>query len=257
MNLRGWRRLLLAALVIGIGAIIVRATSPSGASGSTTIPDAPSGVTVLVATSLASAVMEMAPDDRVISGNSDALAAQVVEGVPADVVISADLTTPEALHATGFVDAPVVIARDRLVVITTAANPAGIHSLDDLTRAGVHVVIGTAASPLGREDRSAFARLGLSGALGHTATTAPDSATIMTELLLGDADAGVVYESEAHALGTKVRVIPIPAAAQPVISDAAAVVVHAPHPTAAAAFAAYLVGPDGQAYLRRYGFLAP
>ncbi len=257
MNPRGWQRLLLAALVIGIGAFIVRATSPSGPPGLATIPHAASGASVLVETSLAPAVMEMAPDDRVISGNPDALAALVVEGVPADVLISVDLSNPEQLYATGFVEKPVVIAHDRLVVITPAANPAGIRSVDDLTRNGVRLVIGTAGSSLGRDTRTAFATLGLSGALAHASTNAPDAATIMTDLLLGDADAGVVYESQAHALGSKVKLIPIPADAQPLISDAAAVVVHAPHPAAAAAFLAYLVGPNGQAYLRRYGFLAP
>jgi molybdate transport system substrate-binding protein len=257
MSPRGWQRLLLAIVLIGLGALVVRETSPSGSSGTTAIGHAPSGVTVLAVVSIAPAIIAMAPDDRLSSGNSDALAAQVIEGVPADVLISADLKIPAALHGKGLAEVPVVIGHDRLVVITPAGNPARIHSVSDLQQHGVRLVIGTAGSPIGRYTRAALAKLSLSGALRNVVSNAPDASTITTDVVLGDATAGVVYQSQAQGLGTKVKVIGIPAAAQPVINDSAVALVYAPHPAAAAAFVAYLLGPNGQAYLRRYGFLAP
>jgi len=74
---------------------------------------------------------------------------------------------------------------------------------------------------------------------------------------LGNADAAVVYASQAQALGRRVRTVPIPESAQPVISDTAAVLTAAPHPAVAAAFLRYLTGPNGRAYLQRFGFSVP
>jgi len=257
MSIRGAVRLLAVAVLIGLGAIIVRATSPSTRSVSTSIGHAPSGVSVLVASPLAPVVTEMAPADRISSGNADALAAQVIEGVPADVLVAADIATPLALHAKGLVGVPVVIAHDQLVIITPPGNPARIHSVADLAKPGVRLVIGSPESSIGRETRQMLARLGADGALSNVVHEASDAATITTSVVLGNADAGVAYASQAHALGDKVQRVAIPAPGQPVISDTAAVLMNAPHPASALAFVNYLRGPNGRAYLRRFGFLVP
>lgn len=257
MSVRGVVRLVAVAVLIGVGAIIVRATSPSTTSASLSIGHAPSGVSVLVASPLAPAVTEMAPFDRISSGNTDALAAQIIEGVSADVLVAADTATPVALHAKGLTGPPVVIAHDQLVIITPPRNPARIHSIADLARPGVRVVIGNAESSIGRYTRRVFAQLRADAALANVARQGSEAPTITTAVVLGDADAGVAYASQAHALGTKVHVVPIPASAQPVISDTAAVLVNAPHPASALAFLGYLIGPNGRAYLRRFGFAVP
>jgi molybdate transport system substrate-binding protein len=257
MSVRGALRLAAVAVLIGVGAIIVRATSPSTSSASLSIGHAPSGVSVLVASPLAPVVAEMAPFDRISSGTADALAAQVIEGVPADVLVVADSATSVALHAKGLTGSPVVIAHDRLVIITPPGNPARIHSVADLAGRGVRLVIGGPGSAIGRYTRQALAQLGVGAALANAVQQAADAATITTAVVLGDADAGVAYASQAHALGAKVHVVSIPTSAQPVISDTAAVLANAPHPASALAFLGYLTGPNGRAYLRRFGFAVP
>jgi len=250
-------RLAAVAVLIGAGAIVVRATSPSTNSASTSIGHAPSGVSVLVPSSLAPVVMQMAPADRISIGNTDALAAQVLEGAPADVLIASDDAPAIALYAKGLTGPPVVFAHDRLVVITPPGNPARIHTVADLARPGVRLVVGSADSSIGRYTRDAFAQLGLDAALANVVREAADAGTIPNPVVLGNADAAVVYASQAQALGKKVRTVAIPASVQPVISDTAAVLTAAPHPLQAAAFVRYLTGPNGRAYLQRFGFHVP
>lgn len=257
MSLRGVVRLVVAAVLIGAGAIIVRATSPSATNASVSIGHAPSGVSVLVASPLAPVVMQMAPADRISTGSGEVLAAQVIEGAPADVLIATDTATPFALHVKGLIGAPVVIAHDRLVVVTPPSNPAHIRSVADLAKPGVRLVIGSADSPIGRYTRLALAQLGDDAALGNVVHQASDAATVTTSVVLGNADAAVVYASQARALGARVHVVAIPASDQPVISDTAAAVTDAPRPLLAAAFLRYLTGPNGRAYLRRFGFSVP
>lgn len=250
-------RLAVVAALIGAGAIIVRATSPSANSSSTAIGHAPSGASVLVAPPLAPVVMQMAPADRISIGSAEALAAQVVEGAPSDVLITTDAATALALQAKGLTGPPIVIAHDRLVVITPPQNPARIHSVADLAKPGVRLVVGSPDSTIGRDTRAALAHLGTTAALANVVREAPDAGAIATAVVLGNADAAVVYASQAQALGRRVRTVSIPESAQPLISDTAAVLSAAPHPRVGAAFLRYLTGPNGRAYLQRFGFSAP
>ncbi len=257
MSRRDLIRLGVVAVLIGAGAIIVRATSSSASSASTAVGHAPSGASVLVASPLAPVVMQMAPADRISIGSAETLAAQVIAGAPSDVLITTDAATAQALQSKGLTGAPVVIAHDRLVVITPPQDPARIHSVADLAKPGVRLVVGSPDSPIGRDTYAALAHLRATGALGNVVREAPDAGVITTAVVLGNADAAVVYASQAQALGGRVRTVSIPESAQPVISDTAAVLTAAPHPRVGAAFLRYLTGPNGRAYLQRFGFSVP
>jgi molybdate transport system substrate-binding protein len=250
-------RLAAVAVLIGLGAMIVRATSPSANTASTAIGHAPSGVSVLVTSSLAPVVMQMAPADRISIGTADALVGQVIEGAPADVLIAADAATALALHAKGLTGPPVVIAHDQLVVITPPGNRARIHSVADLAKPGVRLVVGSPESSIGRDTREVLAQVGADAALANVVREAPDAGTITTSVVLGNADAAVVYASQARALGKTVRTVSISSSTQPMIGDVAAVLTGAPHPLPAAAFLRYLTGPNARAYLQRFGFSVP
>ena len=257
MSRRDLIRLVVVAVLIGVGAIIVRATSPSANSASTAIGHAPSGASVLVASPLAPVVMQMAPADRISIGSAEALASQVIAGAPSDVLITTDTATALVLQSKGLTGPPVVIAHDRLVVITPPSNPGRIHAFADLAKPGVRLVVGGPDSSIGRDARAALAHVGATAALANVVHEAPDAGAITTAVVLGNADAAVVYASQAQALGRRVRTLSIPGSAQPVISDTAAVLTAAPHPGAAAAFLRYLTGPNGRAYLERFGFSVP
>ena len=100
-----------------------------------------SPATVFAAASLTDPFPKIAAHARFSFAGSNALAAQIRQGAPADVFASANMTLPNALHADGFCSKPVVFARNRLVLIVPSSNPAGIHSVYDLRRKGIKLVI--------------------------------------------------------------------------------------------------------------------
>ena len=74
---------------------------------------------------------------------------------------------------------------------------------------------------------------------------------------LGEGDAAIVYVTDARTAGAKVMTVTVPIAANVPATYGAVAVKASTHAAAAAAFIAWLVGPDGQAVLARYGFLPP
>src|SRR2546426_4020715 len=96
---------------------------------------------------------------------SDQLAFQVQQGAPADVFLAASPKYPELLYKQGLVQKPIQFATNTLVLIVPKANPAGIHTADDLTEPGVKIVIGDPSVPVGAYTRTVLANLGISAAV--------------------------------------------------------------------------------------------
>ena len=98
---------------------------------------------------------------------SDQLAFQIQQGARVDVYAAASPKYPEQLYQQGLVQRPIPFATNTLVLIVPKGNPAGIHSVLDLTRPGVKVVIGEAGVPVGAYTRTVLGRLHLTGALAN------------------------------------------------------------------------------------------
>ncbi len=250
----------VAALLVATAAV-VWASDRSGApdAGVPTPSRAPApstltGATVLSAASLGDLFRAMAPRLRHSSGGSDGLAFQIRQGAPADVYVSADERLPRELHAEGLVEAPVVIARNRLAVVVPRANPARLRSVRDLARPGVRLVLADATVPAGGYSRTVLRRLGLDAALANVVSEEPDVRGVATKVALGEADAGIVYRTDVRAIRDRVIVLPVPARVMPRIAYSAAVTTGARDPATARAFIAYLRGADGRRWLRAYGF---
>ncbi len=249
MRLRGRAAALIAAVALlpaaGCG------TSSSAESGATT---GPARATVLAAASLTEAFRSIDPGAAFSFGGSDQLAFQIEQGAPADVFASASPKHAEALHAKGLVDAPRVFATNRVVVIVPRANPAGIRSIRDLARPGVKLVVGDPSVPIGAYTRTALTTLGLDAALRNVVSQEADVKAVVAKVALGEADAGVAYRTDVGPAAERVTSLPVPAEAQPVVRYEIAVVRSAPHRAAAEAFVHRVLGPAGQAALRRSGF---
>jgi molybdate transport system substrate-binding protein len=225
-------------------------------SGASAHQASSSRLTVFAAASLTDALPKLAARDRYSFGGSDALATQIEHGAPADVFASANTSLPARLHARGLVERPVAFTRNALVVVVPASNPAQIESVRDLARRGVTVVVANASVPVGGYTRKVLARLGLVKRVdGNVVSREADVRSVLAKVSLGQADAGFVYATDARTVAKKVHVIRIPAAAQPDVTYAAAVVSRSPHRRAARAFVARLRSAAGQALLARYGFL--
>lgn len=214
-------------------------------------------ITVLAASSLKDVLPQVDPAPRYSFGGSDTLASQLELGAPADVFAAANTKLPQRLFVAGLVERPVVFTANRLVLVVPRANPARLRSVYDLRRQGLALLVGAATVPVGAYTRTALARLGLTGVLEAVVSEESDARSILGKVALGEADAGFVYATDAQALAGKVKVIALPAKAQPVVRYAVAVVRSSGRRAAAVAFVQRLLSRVGQAKLVAAGFVAP
>lgn len=174
--------------------------------------------TVYAASSLRSALPDLLPDARYGFGGSNTLRTQIEAGAPADVFIGASPKDPAALHAAGRCAAPVALATNELVVIVPRDARAPVASLARLTRGGLRVAVGAAGVPIGDYTRKLLTAAGAASVLTrNTVSSEPDVASITAKVRLGSADAGFVYVTDARSAARDVRVVRLPARAQPVV----------------------------------------
>jgi molybdate transport system substrate-binding protein len=215
----------------------------------------PESLTVLAAASLAEVAPRVDPEATVVLGGSNDLAAQIRDGADAGVFLSASAGPVEELREAGLVGEPTVFASNRLVVVVPAANPSGAESLDDLVRAGTKLVLGAEGVPAGDYAREALAAAGLEEAVARVVSLEDDVKGVLGKVALGEADAGIVYATDARAAGDDVRSFPIPDEFQPEIRYYAALV--DPATDAARDYVERLRGDEGRTALRAAGFLPP
>lgn len=186
---------------------------------------------------------------------SSTLVQQIREGAPVDVFASADEANMQKLVDAGDVaGTPQVFATNRLAILVQRGNPKKIESLADLARPDVRAALCAPAVPAGRYAREAFARAGV--AVPETSQEL-DVKAVVSRVLLGEADAGVVYVSDVRAAGDRAEGVAIPDALNVVARYPVAVLKEARQPAAAGAFVKFLRGTGAQAILARHGFLPP
>src|SRR6202041_2377490 len=142
-------------------------------------------------------------------GGSGTLQRQIEQGAPVDLFFSAAEKQMDQLQEKGLVDAGTRrnIVANRLVLIAPAANQS-LHGFDGLTDPSVKIVaLGEAATvPAGMYARQTLDKLGLLAAVEKKAVYAKDVRAVLTYVETGNADAGVVYQSDAQG-STKVRIV--------------------------------------------------
>jgi molybdate transport system substrate-binding protein len=84
-------------------------------------------LTVFAAASLTNTFPKIDSHERYSFNGSNALAAQIRQGAPADVFASANTSIPQQLYAEGLVEKPVVFTRNALILVVPKSNPANIH----------------------------------------------------------------------------------------------------------------------------------
>lgn len=233
-------------------------------------------LTIYAATSLTDAFDALAhayeqshPDVaiRLNFANSATLAAQIAAGAPADVFASANEFQMAAVIENGRAaeEQVVIFAHNRLIVIVPADNPADIRSVGDLAVDGVLLVLAASGTPIrGYTDAMLASHKAEYGddfserVRRNLVSEERNVRQVVARVALGEADAGVVYQSDARgAVASQLGVIPIDArhnqlASYPIapLSDAAA-------PGLAHAFIKYLGSAEALRILADYGFCAP
>lgn len=217
---------------------------------------------------IAESIMAEHPEVRIVvqTAGSQTLVTQLQEGAPADVLATANTSTMDnAVDLELIQGEPTTFTGNRLVIVTPASNPAGIESIDDLANEGIRLVVANAEVPVGRYGALAICAYDgtgnapdgfLNAVNANIVSEEPDVRHVLAKVQLGEADAGVVYASDAVAselAGVGLQVIEFPANI-PVRADYPIAVVQGGNTELAEAFIAWVMSDQGQAILQKYGF---
>jgi len=267
VTLRPVRRVRVALLAGSVSAalLLTACSGASAASGSTTTADGLTGtVTVLAAASLTEVYSDLAarfeklhPNVTVTQsfGGSSALAAQIVQGAPADLLATANEATMTTVTDAGLADGtPAVFATNVLTLVVPPSNPAGVTSLADLARPGVKVALCDTTVPCGASAISLLAAEKLSVI---PVTLETDVKAVLTKVELDEVDAGLVYATDARSAGGKVRQIAVPVAADVINRYPIVVLSGSTNKAAARAFEQFILSATGRAALKNAGFGTP
>jgi molybdate transport system substrate-binding protein len=247
--------LLAATLAVAMARLAV---AEQGASPAST------EISVFAAASLTSAFTEIArafeaqQPGRKVSlnfGGSQQLAAQILEAAPADVFASANAEQMKRIVDAGLLrGTPKPFATNRLAIAVAPQNPEKISGLADLSRAGLVVVLAAEEVPAGRYAREALRKAGVTLTPASLET---DVRSVLSKVALGEADAGIVYESDIAAAASSVTKVEIPAEHNVVASYPIAALSRGAHSDAAAALLDFVCSDAGRAILSRFGFGVP
>jgi molybdate transport system substrate-binding protein len=189
---------------------------------------------------------------RTSFGGSQDLVAQLKDGKPADVLVTADVQSmTEARKLTG---ESRTIAHNSMTIAVAPGNPKHIQGVADLADPRLRVVLGAPTTPAGRYALQVFTKAGV--------TVVPkseeiDVRSVLTRVRTGEADAGIVYITDIKSAGAAASSVPIPAAQNVTAAYPAAVLEKSGHQDQAKTFVAWLASTEGLAILTKYGFITP
>ena len=252
---------LIAALFLGLGIL------PKAALA------APRPISVFAAASLQTALGQMAQvytartgvPVRLTFGGSPAMARQIQQGAPADIMISADTAWMDALQTGQWIDpaSRTDLISNRLVLIVPVGKAAsialtpGTKASRDLARIlgpGRLAMADPQTVPAGRYGKAALEKLGLwDGVSGQIAPT-DTVRTALGFVARGEAPLGLVYASDAVAEPKVAVVATLPKTSHPKIVYPGAVTRNAQSPKEAKAFLTWLKGSQARAVFLKNGF---
>jgi molybdate transport system substrate-binding protein len=200
-------------------------------------------------------------------GASTQLRTQLEQGAKVDLFASANQQEMDRAKQSGVIGgADRVIARNRLVVITPKDNPGEITTLKDLAKPGLKLVTVAPDVPIGVYTQEMLDKLAGDPAYGadykdranaNIVSREPNVRQVVAKVNLGEADAAVVYTSDVTPdIGNTIGTLDVPDQFNTLAAYPIALVKDAPNANGGTAFMAYVLGPEGQAALKRWGFIS-
>jgi molybdate transport system substrate-binding protein len=252
--------LVATMLVASLGACSSK--TPSSSPGQSS---APSGsIVVFAAASLKPAFTQISQQfktDNPGSGvefdfaGSSELATQLTQGATADVFASADTAQMDTVVKAGLLAGdPTNFAANTLVIVTVPGNPKKIDSFADLAKPGINVVICQQPVPCG----AATQRIENSTGVHLNPVSEELSVSdVLNKVTTGQADAALVYVTDAKSAKDKVATVNFPEAAGAVNVYPIGVLKRAPQSTTAQKFVTLVTSDAGQKILAQSGFAKP
>lgn len=222
---------------------------------------------IFAASSLTDAFTELAEkyelqndDVRILLNfaGSSTLAAQILNGAPADVFASADQRQMDLLIDRTVVAESTEFARNRIVLIVPADNPTNIEDINDLEAEGIQIVLAAPSVPIREYTDQLLQALSndetlIDDVMRNVVSEEGNVRQVLTKIALGEGDAGFVYASDLETeIAENVISIPLP------------LTIEAAYPIATISdhrhgesFIGFVRSEEGQSILARYGFTAP
>ena len=239
------------------------ASSPASSPAATSSAAATGTITVFAASSLKETFTTLGkqfeaahPGDTVkfSFGASSTLATQITDGAPADVFASAAPKNMETVVSAGDASNPQDFAKNTAEVAVPPSNPANVTSVNDLAKSSVKVALCQPKVPCGVVAAGVFKNAGITV---KPVTLQPDVKSVLTQVELGNVDAGMVYVTDVMAAGSKVKGVTIPANVNASTLYPIAAITSSKEMSVAQAFVAYVLSPAGQSVLSAAGFEKP
>lgn len=188
------------------------------------------------------------------AGSSDLLT-QLTQGASADVFASADTNSMAKALGGGLVAGdPVNFASNTLTIAVAPGNPKAIKGFEDLAKPGLNVVVCAPQVPCGSAAAQVEKRTGVQLDPASEESSVTD---VLNKVLTGQADAGLVYATDAMAAGDKVASVPFDESADAVNMYPIAVLKQSKKPGPARKFVALVTGEAGRKILGAVGFAQP
>jgi molybdate transport system substrate-binding protein len=186
---------------------------------------------------------------------SSELANKLTQGASADIFASADSAQMDTVVKADLASSdPTNFASNTLVIVTAPGDPKQIRSFADLAKPDVRVAVCQGSAPCG----SATQRIeDNTGVHLHPVSEEPVSSAVLGKVTSGEADAGLVYLTDAHKAGDKVTAVKFPESGDAVNIYPIAILKHASQPALAQKFVDLVTGATGQRVLTQAGFASP
>jgi molybdate transport system substrate-binding protein len=229
------------------------------------LPASASELRVFAAASLTDALKEIAPEyeksagDKVVLnlGSSSTLARQIQEGAPADLFLSADEEKMNGLEKRKLLlpGTRRSVLSNTLVVVVPVDSNLKIAGPADLVAVRALALAEPQTVPAGIYAKEYLKRKGLWSKVIDRVVPTENVRAALAAVESGNADAGIVYKTDA-GISKKVKIAyEVPKAEAPKISYPFAVLAASERKEAARKLLDYLHSPSALAVFRKYGFL--
>ncbi len=254
----------IAAVTAVAGLVVAGCGSTNEAASSSTNAAGGGKITVFAAASLKKPFTEIGEQFKTdnpgadiefsFAGSSD-LVTQLTQGAPADVFASADTKNMDkAAQADLLAAEPVDFASNTLTIAVAPGNPKKIASFKDLTQPGLQVVVCAPQVPCG----SATERVEKATGVQLNPVSEESQVTdVLNKVTSGQADAGLVYVTDAQGAGDKVSAVAFPESAEAVNTYPIAVLKQSKSAELAGKFVELVTAEAGQKVLSAAGFAKP